>query len=88
MFWVEKSGLIGKEPGLFWEKDWGTIKAASYSQHIVPILARYTSAWRLVFMQDNASGYVAKELLSRRWKSGSGSIIIVRVRALSATCQQ
>jgi len=69
MFWGGISGAWGKGPSLFWEKDWGTITAESYSRHIVPIAAQYTSRWGLIFMQDNASGHVAKATLAEmeRW---------------------
>jgi hypothetical protein len=60
MFWGCFSRLAGKGPGIFWEKDWGSITADSYQQHIVPIV----DAWCRVhpghiFMQDGASGHRA-----------------------------
>jgi ketohexokinase/beta-glucosidase len=63
MFWGSISGLYGKGPGLFWEKDWGTITSESYCQHIVPILAQYIDRTRLILMQDNAAGHAAKATL-------------------------
>lgn len=70
MFWGGISGACGKGPGLFWEKDWGTITSESYCRHIVPIIAQYTSRWRLFFMQDNASGHAAKATLEEMEKWG------------------
>jgi ketohexokinase/beta-glucosidase len=69
MFWGGISGAWGKGPGLFWEKDWGTITSESYCRHVIPIVAQYTSRWRLTFMQDNASGHLAKATLEEmaRW---------------------
>lgn len=60
MFWGCISGLFGKGPGLFWEKDWGTITSASYLEHIILVLEAYILPRGLLFMQDNASGHSAK----------------------------
>jgi transposase len=61
MFWGSISGLYGKGPAVFWEKDWGTITSASYCQHITPILAEYSSFYRgLILIQDNVSGHSAQ----------------------------
>jgi hypothetical protein len=38
MFWGCFSGAAGKGPGIFWEKEWGTITSESYCQYIVPII--------------------------------------------------
>jgi ketohexokinase/beta-glucosidase len=57
MFWGSISGLYGKGPGIFWEKDWGSISSASYCQHIVPTLTGYCHENRLLLMQDNASSH-------------------------------
>lgn len=70
MFWGSISGLYGKGPGLFWEKDWGTITAASYSQHIVPIVHQYCDRWKLVLMQDNASGHAARATIEELRSQG------------------
>ena len=69
MFQGSISSTQGKGPGLFQEKDQGTITAKSYSRHVVPIIIQYTSRWRLLLMQDNASGHVAKATLKEmeRW---------------------
>jgi hypothetical protein len=64
MFWGSISGLYGKGPGIFWEKDWGSISSASYCQHIVPTVCRYCDQWRLTFMQDNASSHSSKESIA------------------------
>jgi DNA-binding Lrp family transcriptional regulator len=61
MFWASFSGGLGKGPSLFWEKDWGTINAASYCEHTLPLL----HAWQrlhpeLDIMQDSAPGHVAR----------------------------
>jgi transposase len=64
MFWGSISGLYSKGPGIFWEKDWGSISLASYCQHIVPTVCRYCDQWRLTFMQDNASSHSSKESIA------------------------
>jgi len=63
MFWGSISGIHGKGPVLFWEKDWGSISSASYCQHIVPLLADYINRTRLILMQDNAGAHAAKDTL-------------------------
>jgi transposase len=69
MFWGSFSGLNGKGPGLFWEKDWGTITEESYCQHIVPMICGWLRLSRsdghhLVFIQDNAPAHSAKGTLA------------------------
>jgi hypothetical protein len=65
MFWGCFSG-IGKGPGIFWEKDWGTINEESYRAHTVPIidgwirLIRQSLGQELFLMQDGASGHAAR----------------------------
>lgn len=59
MFWGSISGLYGKGPGLFWEKDWGTITSASYCEHVLPIVEQYARG-HLYFMQDNAAAHGAR----------------------------
>jgi hypothetical protein len=70
MFWGCFSGTAGKGPGIFWEKNWGTITAETYSQYIVPII----DGWiRMhpdhIFMHKNAPGHAhettVEELKSR-----------------------
>jgi ketohexokinase/beta-glucosidase len=70
MFWGCISGLYGKGPGVFWEKDWGTITSASYLQRIAPILQDYTLHRGLVYMQDNASGHAAKATIETLTRMG------------------
>jgi transposase len=63
------SGL-GKGPGIFWEKSWGTIGAESYCEHIVPILESYIRETGLLLMQDNASGHAARATLAYMGERG------------------
>ena len=49
MFWGGISG-IGKGPGIFWEKNWGGISAASYCEHIVLVVDKYIKRNGLMFM--------------------------------------
>jgi hypothetical protein len=65
MFWGSFSG-IRKGPGLFWEKEWGTINSLQYQTYILPLVkneltslheAGYT---QVQFMQDNAPAYGLK----------------------------
>jgi len=60
MFWGCISGLYGKGPGIFWEKDWGSISSDSYLQRIAPTVQDYALHRGLIYMQDNASGHSAK----------------------------
>jgi hypothetical protein len=59
MFWGCFHGdTLG--PGIFWEKDWGTINSESYQAHIIPIVHGYmTMNPGLIFMQDGAPGHSA-----------------------------
>ena len=64
MFWGCFHGSI-KGPGLFWEKDWGTIREETYRAKIVPIVdgwiqLKSSQGEPLVFMQDSAPCHVAK----------------------------
>jgi transposase len=59
------SGASGKGPGIFWEKEWGSINEDSYQQHTVPIIQGWIRLNEfnnipLVLMQDNASGHASK----------------------------
>jgi transposase len=63
MFWGCFHGNT-KGPGIFWEKDWGSINADSYQAHTVPIIHGYIelqrrAGVRLVLMQDGAPGHAA-----------------------------
>jgi len=65
MFWGCFSGASGKGPGLFWEKDWGSINEESYRQRTVPIidgwirLCRQENGQELLLIQDGAPGHAA-----------------------------
>lgn len=65
MFWGCFPGATGKGPGLFWEKEWGSIRAESYQQHILPLidgwirLCRIDNGEELTLMQDNAAAHAA-----------------------------
>ena len=56
-----------KGPCLFWEKDWGSINAERYREHIVPIIHGYIrlierdEQLRLQLMQDNAPGHASRD---------------------------
>ena len=61
MFWGSISGKYGRHQGLFWEKDWETIKEGSYSGIIVPIVQEILRRYpELSFQQDNAKGHSSK----------------------------
>lgn len=65
MFWGCFHGnTLG--PGIFWEKDWGSINQESYCAHTVPVIHGYIELMRrqgisLVLMQDGAPGHAAGE---------------------------
>ena len=63
MFWGCFHGDI-QGPGIFWEKDWGSINSESYCVHTVPIIHGYMELCRrdgiyLRLMQDGAPGHAA-----------------------------
>ena len=65
MFWGCFHGYT-KGPGIFWEKDWGSINKDSYQAHTVPIIHGYIEMMRrygihLVLMQDGAPGHAAAD---------------------------
>jgi DDE superfamily endonuclease len=66
MFWGCFSGSI-KGPGLFWEKDWGTINGARYRERILPLAYQFyqeslkREGFECLFMQDNAPAHRARE---------------------------
>jgi ketohexokinase/beta-glucosidase len=62
MFWGSFHGNI-KGPGLFWEKDWGTIKSRSYYERIVPLIKNYLrqQGHDLQLIQDSAPGHASTE---------------------------
>ncbi len=64
MFWGSFSG-IRKGPGLFWEKDWGSIKSETYQEHILPLVqteleALSTTGRPIQFIQNNAPAHGSK----------------------------
>jgi len=64
MFWGCFPGGLGKGPGMFWEKDWGSISAASYQAYILPTIVSWIQqnpGYEL--MQDHAPGHSAKSTL-------------------------
>ena len=74
MFWGCFYGHT-KGPGIFWEKDWGSINQESYCVHTVPVIHGYIELMRregiyLVLMQDGALGHTVgdtkQELRERR----------------------
>lgn len=73
MFWGCFHGST-KGPGLFWEKEWGSINKDTYQERTVPIIHGYIEMMKregiqLVLMQDGAPGHAAadtqQELRSR-----------------------
>ncbi len=65
MFWGCFHGNT-QGPGIFWEKDWGSINQESYCAHTVPVIHGYIELQRrqgvhLVLMQDGAPGHAAGE---------------------------
>ncbi|KAK8038141.1 transposable element tc1 transposase [Apiospora phragmitis] len=76
MFWGCFSGL-GKGPGIFWEKDWGSITAETYRSHTIPIihgwiqLCQQQLGDQLILMQDGAPAH-----------SASGTILDLQERGI------
>ena len=59
MFWGSFSGNV-KGPGMFWEKDWGTINQYTYQAHTVPMIDGWMRMHpHLSLMQDGAPGHSA-----------------------------
>ena len=59
MMWGSISGC-GKGPMLVWQKEWGTITAASYIEHVIPQILVYLQEYsELLLMEDNASPHKA-----------------------------
>ena len=71
MFWGSFYGHI-KGPGFFWEKDWGIISGPTYRERTILVVAQYLCDLEaligqeneLIFMQDNAPGHAAKEIVA------------------------
>lgn len=62
MFWGSFSGYR-KGPGLFWEKDWGSINSLGYQEHTLPaVITELQALWpqQVWFMQDNAPSHGSK----------------------------
>jgi hypothetical protein len=62
MFWGCFSGASGKGPGIFWEKEWGTINEDTYQEHTIPIIDGWIrlnqfNNIELFLMQDGAPGH-------------------------------
>jgi hypothetical protein len=72
MFWGCFSGKYGKGPGIFWEKEWGTITTESYCQHTVPIIEGWIRLCngQQMFIQDSAPAHKAKETLEELQERG------------------
>ena len=71
MFWGCFSGKYGKGPGIFWEKEWGTINEETYQEWIVPIIDGWI--WLhsgQLLMQDNAPGHHAASTLQELQERG------------------
>ncbi|KAF6816267.1 hypothetical protein CSOJ01_03116 [Colletotrichum sojae] len=68
MFWGCFAGNK-KGPGIVWDKDWGSITAQSYQEHVIPIiegwirLHQWEAGVRLVLMQDAARPHDAYSTL-------------------------
>jgi hypothetical protein len=65
MFWGCFYGHT-KGPGIFWEKDWGSINRNTYREHTVPQIHEYIQlkareGIQLVLMQDGAPGHAAAD---------------------------
>lgn len=68
MFWGSFSGKI-KGPGVFWEKDWGTINQQTYCECIVPLIYGWIRMNPyLSLMQDGAPGHAAKAIIQELLK--------------------
>ena len=75
MFWGCFSGASGKGPGLFWEKDWGSISEESYREHTLPLIHEWIREnerhnIELYFMQDGAPGHRARGTLAELRERG------------------
>lgn len=65
MFWGCFHGHT-QGPGIFWEKDWGSIGKESYQAHTVPVIHGYIELMKregihLKLMQDGAPGHAAAD---------------------------
>lgn len=71
MFFGSFHGMT-KGPGFLWQrKEWGTIKAASYTEHTMPKIAGYLAQHPgMIFMQDNAPPHTGKT--TKKWMAENG----------------
>jgi hypothetical protein len=70
MFW---GSIIGSQKGpfCFWEKDWGSINAASYQAHIIPRISPFILDHPgTILMQDGAPGHRASTTLAELCQRG------------------
>jgi transposase len=72
MFWGIFAGR-NKGPGLFWEKEWGTITGQSYRERINPVVDEWIQTngsedW--IFMQDNAPCHKARATMDEIRRRG------------------
>lgn len=72
LFWGCFSGYR-KGPGLFWEKEWGSISGQTYNERIVPLISGWITLntleqqqqqQRLVLMHDNAPAHTGRDVLA------------------------
>lgn len=74
MFWGCFSGF-SKGPGLFWEKEWGTVTSEAYQQHTVPLIDGWIQLCQrhgvtLVLMQDGAASHSSRDTISELKERG------------------
>lgn len=72
-----------KGPGIFWEKDWGTISEQSYRDHAAPVIHSWIQMAKneypdkgLVLMQDGAAAYSARGTCEDLTEAGRGVELI------------
>jgi hypothetical protein len=65
--WMFHGTIIGgrKGPGIFWEKEWGSIDAEKYDEHVLALVEQFSREQeergrQPIFMQDNAPAHRAK----------------------------
>ena len=75
MFWGCFSSASSKGPGLFWEKDQGSINEESYREHTLPLIHEWICEnerhnIELYFMQDGAPGHRARGTIAELQERG------------------
>lgn len=66
LFWGCFSGDGGRGPGLFWQKDWGTVTSETYQENVLPLVDGWIreqeaqNGHAVIFMQDGAPGHSAQ----------------------------